>query len=156
MKRLLVIVLLVLNVAHTSYAQTRKRPTGHAQTYVEEMLIALEKKTWDLYKNRDVKALDELTADDFYDIYPDGTVVNKKQWLKDMLGVQVKDSTLTDFKVIMLTKDAAIIVYTAVAHAVDKGKEVAIHNAVTSAWAKRNGRWVSVFYRENPIPETKS
>lgn len=156
MKRLLALLLLVLATAHVSHAQTPKKQMARGKTSVEETLITLEKMTWVLYKNKDVKALDQLTADDFYDIYPNGLVMNKKQWLKDMLEVDVKGSTLTDFRVIMLTKDTAIIVYNAVAQATDKGKEVSIHNAVTSGWAKRNGRWLNIFYRENPIPEARS
>ena len=155
MKKFLALTVLVLTVAHVSHARAQKKTAGPGNTSVGEMLIALEKKTWDLYKNKDVKALTELTSDDFYDIYPDGSVVNREQWLRDMLSVEVKDSTLSDFKVIMLTKDAAVIVYTAIAHATDKGKEVSIHNAVTSCWAKRNDRWLNVFYRENPVPEAK-
>ena len=156
MKRFLALIVVVVTAAHVPYAQAQRRAAGLSETSVGDMLIAPEKKTWELYKNKDVKALAELTPDDFYDIYSDGTVVNKERWLRDMLGVDVKDSTLSDFKVIILTRDAAVVVYTAVAHGTQSGKEVSIHNAVTSCWAKRNGRWLNVFYRENPIPEAKS
>ena len=155
MKRFLALIVVVITAAHFPYAQAQKKAAGPGETSVGEMLIALEKETWELYKKKDVKALTELTPADFYDIYSDGTVVNKERWLRDMLGADVKDSTLSDFKVIMLTKDAAVVVYTAVAHGTQDGKEVSIHNAVTSCWAKRNGRWLNIFYRENPMPEAK-
>ncbi len=155
MKRFLALIVVVITAAHVPHAQAQKKAAGPSETSVGDMLIALEKKTWELYKHKDVKALAELTPADFYDIYSDGTVVNKERWLRDMLGADVKDSALSDFKVIMLTKDAAVVVYTAVAHGTQNGKEVSIHNAVTSCWAKRHGRWLNVFYRENPIPEAK-
>jgi hypothetical protein len=155
MKSFLALIVVVIAAAHASPAQAQKKAAGPRKTSVGEMLIALEKRTWELYKNKDVKALTELTPDDFYDIYSDGTVVHKERWLRDMLGVDVKDSRLSDFKVIMLPQDAAVVVYTAVAHGTQNGKEVSIHNAMTSCWAKRDGRWLNVFYRENPIPEAK-
>lgn len=124
-------------------------PSTQVGAAVEELLISNEKRTWELYKNKDVKALAELTSDDFYDIYPAGEVVDKKRYLQDVLEIEVKDYSLSDFKVIMLNEGAAVVVYKAQTHAFVKSKELKSEVAVTSGWARREGRWLNVFYRES-------
>lgn len=118
---------------------------------VEALLISNEKRTWELYKNRDVKGLAELTAEDYYDIYPTGEAVGKKQYLRDVLETEVKEYALSDFKVVMLNASAAIVVYKARVHGATKEREIKSEVAVTSGWARRGGRWLNVFYRENAL-----
>src|ERR671928_55762 len=62
---------------------------------VEGLLISNERRTWELYKNKDVKGLAELTAEDYYDIYPAGEAVDKKRYLQDVLETEVKDYALS-------------------------------------------------------------
>lgn len=132
-------------------APAQERPAKPEAASLEEELVAKEKRTWELYKNKDVKTLAELTSEDFYDIYPAGEVVDKKQYLQDVLEIDVKDYSLSDFKVIMLNEGAAIVVYKARVHGVVKDRELKSEVAVTSGWAKRGGRWLNVFYRENAL-----
>jgi hypothetical protein len=136
---------------HSLAAPAQTGPARPDAASVEEELISKEKRTWELYKNKDVKALSEFTSEDFYDIYPAGEVVDKKQYLQDVLEIEVKDYSLSDFKVIMLNEGAALIVYRAKVHGVVKGRELKSEVAVTSGWARRDGRWWNVFYRENAL-----
>lgn len=126
-------------------------PTPAAGPSVEEQLIDSEKQTWVLYGKKDARGLSELAADDFYDIYADGTVVDKKQWLADMQDVTVESYSLSDFKVVRVSEDAAIVVYKARAKGAFKDRKIESQVAVTSAWARRGGRWLNVFYRENVL-----
>ncbi|MET0646911.1 MAG: nuclear transport factor 2 family protein [Pyrinomonadaceae bacterium] len=141
--------LLFVNASEAPAQDGPARPGAAAAA--EEELIAKEKRTWELYKSRDVKALAELTSEDFYDIYPSGEVVGKKQYLQDVLEIEVKDYSLSDFKVVMLNEGAAVVVYKAKVHGVVKERELKSEVAVTSGWARRGGRWVNVFYRENAL-----
>jgi hypothetical protein len=118
---------------------------------VEETLVSNEKRTWELYQKKDVKGLAELTAEDYYDIYPAGEAVDKKRYLADVLETEVKGYALSDFKVIMLNDAAAIVVYKAKVHGAVKGREIKSEVAVTSGWARRGGKWLNVFYRESVI-----
>ena len=118
---------------------------------VEQTLVSNERRTWELYKKRDVKGLAELTAEDYYDIYPTGEAVDKKRYLADVLETEVKDYALSDFKVVILNEAAAVVVYRARVHGVVEGREVKSEVAVTSAWARRGGKWLNVFYRENAL-----
>ncbi len=118
---------------------------------VEQTLVSNEKRTWELYKKRDVKGLAELTAEDYYDIYPTGEAVDKKRYLADVLETEVKDYALSDFKVVMLNEAAAVVVYRARVQAAVGGREIKSQVAVTSCWARRGGKWLNVFYRENAL-----
>ena len=140
----------VFAVSPAARAQGGKAKAGAAAA-VEATLIKNEKRTWELYQKRDVKGLAELTAEDYYDIYPAGEVVDKKRYLADVLETEVKDYALSDFKVIMLNEAAAIVVYKAKVHGAVKEREIRSEVAVTSGWAKRGGRWLNVFYRENAL-----
>ena len=137
--------------ANSLEAPAQTDPARPEAASVEEELISKEKRTWELYQSKDVKALAELTSEDFYDIYPSGEVVDKKRYLQDVLEIEVKSYSLSDFKVIMLNEAAAIVVYKAQAHGVVKGRELKSEVAVTSGWARRGGRWLNVFYRESVL-----
>src|ERR1044072_1742334 len=117
------------------FVNIRTAPAQEGAASVEEALIAKEKRTWELYKQKDGKALGEGASEDFYDISPAGEVVGKKQYLQDVLETEVKDYALSDFKVIMLNEGAAVVVYKARPYAVVKGREIKSEVAVTSGWA---------------------
>lgn len=143
------ILLLTLTFACAPDARAQRGAAAAKNAAVERLLISNEKRTWELYQRKDVKGLAELTAEDYYDIYPDGEAVDKKRYLADVLDTEVKDYALSDFKVIMLNASAAIVVYRAKVHAAVKNREIKSEVAVTSGWAMRGGRWLNVFYREN-------
>lgn len=161
MRRLLLIALLSITVTAICIAQTGKSQASSFRKSVEETLIANEKESWEAVRKKDYKTFESFLADDFYDIFPNGQAVTKTEMLQNYIrGVNLVDYSLSDFKVIMLNRDAAIVVYQAVAHGSEsqaasrdaaKGTMIAIHAAVTSGWARRGGKWLNVFYRENDI-----
>jgi hypothetical protein len=77
--------------------------------------------------------------------------VDKRRYLADVTGTEVKDYALSDFKVVMLNESAAVVVYRAKVHAAVGGREIRSEVAVTSAWARRGGKWLNVFYRESAV-----
>lgn len=153
MQRLPFITLILITVSTATFAQREKS--------VDQLLIGYEKQSWESVKQKDYEKFASFIADDFVDIFSNGKVVSKQQLLKEYIrGVTLVDYSLSTFRVVMLDKDAAIIAYQAVAHGsenqdvaheIKQGEVTAIHVAVTSGWAKRNGRWLNVFYRENDL-----
>lgn len=131
--------------------QRRPKPAKTRAAAVAELLVENEKRTWALYQSKDVKGLAALIGDDYYDVYPTGEAVDKKRYLADVAGTDVKDYELSGFEVRMLNEAAAVVVYRARVHASVGGREVKSVVAVTSAWARRGGRWLNVFYRENAV-----
>jgi hypothetical protein len=158
MRQLFLIALLTVSMTVSLIAQTGNKQVATDSKSIEEMLIAYEKQSWEAVKRKDYKTFESFLADDFYDIFANGKGVTKSELLQNYIrGVNLIDYSLNDFKVIMLNNDAAIVVYTALAHGTEsqaksrKVKVSEIHAAVTSGWAKRNGKWLNVFYRESDI-----
>jgi hypothetical protein len=115
-------------------------------------MIARERETWELYRARDVAGLAAITAEDFRDIYPDGTLVTKAAYLADVPTVDVESYTLDRFHVIRVTETCVVLAYEARAKGrTPRAGEIESEVAVTSLWARRDGRWVNVFYRENVL-----
>ncbi len=162
MKRLLIVVLLMTCGAGVCEAQARKNARAAGSKSIEATLVSNERHSWEAVKRKDYEAFESILAEDFYDIFSNGQAVTKKELMRDYIrGVELVDYSLSKFKVVVLNRDAAIVVYEATAHGAEnqrsarvgegRGKLIEIHVAVTSAWARRGGRWLNVFYRENDI-----
>ena len=171
MKRILLAVLLLTCCTCAARAQARKtlRAPGAKSAEksveaksVEAALISNERRSWESVKRKDYAAFESLLAEDFYDIFPDGKTVTKTELMRDYIrGVNLIEYTLSNFHVVMLNRDAAIVAYETTARGSEnkataygdekKGQIISIHSYVTSAWARRRGRWLNVFYRENEI-----
>jgi hypothetical protein len=69
----------------------------------------------------------------------------KLEVLEFLREADLKDYQLSNFRVTMLNKDAAVVTYHVKARAFIQGKEISMKNSVTSGWARRGGRWLNVF-----------
>lgn len=87
-----------------------------------DTLIACEHKTWSLIQRKDLNGFARYLAEDFYDIFPDGQERTKSELLEFLRGADLQDYRLNNFRVTMLTHDAAIITYQVDARAVIDGK----------------------------------
>ncbi|MEZ0275777.1 MAG: nuclear transport factor 2 family protein [Roseimicrobium sp.] len=106
--------------------------------------MACENETWSLIKQKDFAGFASYLAEDFYDIFPDGSERSKSEMLQFLRGAELKEYRLGNFRVTILNQDAAIVTYQVDAHAVIQGKEITMKNSVTSGWAKRGDRWLNV------------
>ena len=157
MKILLSLTLLLSTLSLTAVAQSAlARPSQ-----VEKILIRYEHQSWEAVKQKDYRKFSSFLAPDFYDVFSNGQTVGRQELLdKYIRGVNLLDYSLSNFHVRLINRDAAIVVYEAVAHGsesqttahdIKQGEVSAIHVTVTSAWARRKGKWLNVFYRENDI-----
>ena len=162
MRRIIAAGVLLICAACACAAQARGGRVARGAESLEEKLIANERRSWESVKRKDYETFASFLAEDFYDIFPDGKVVTKTELMRDYIrGVELLEYSLTNFKVVRLNRDAAIVVYETTARGSEnkataygdekKGQVITIHSAVTSAWARRQGRWLNVFYRENEI-----
>jgi hypothetical protein len=147
MRKIVASMMIVLCVVMGAQAQA----TGSSESppSLAALLIGLEKRTWTLYTTKQVKELAEVTSEDFVDIYVTGEVVDKQKYLRDVAEVETHSYELSQFHVVEITPDSALVTYTAKVQGTIKGKAINSTLAVTSVWAKRSGRWQNVFYREN-------
>lgn len=156
------LLLTVLLVAPTWAADQGRSPAAPADaSAVELRLIANEKASWEAARRKDYAAFASLLSDDFVDIFPNGKIVGKKELVEQYIrGVDLREYSLSDFRVVWLSRDAALVVYRAVARGSEhqiqahtvSGEEIEVRAAVTSGWALRDGVWKNVFYRENDLP----
>jgi Domain of unknown function (DUF4440) len=116
MGRILLIIILLIGGAAASSAQARRPRAASARKSVEEMLVSNERRSWEAAKTKDYKTFESFLAEDFRDVFPNGQALTKPELMSYIRGVDLADYTLSSFRVVMLNRDAAIVVYEAVAH----------------------------------------
>lgn len=131
--------------------QSPRKPSA-VPTAADSVVIATEQSMWGMWKRRDAKSFGAYLSDDFYDVYLDGTVVGKQELLKYFTDAELLDYSFGPVSVVHLTPDAIILVYRAKLHGRQGNKDIRRTVDVTSAWARRQGKWYSVFYRETAPP----
>ncbi len=78
---------------------------------LEKLIIDSEKATWEVYKTQDVEKLDSLLTENAYEVDEAGTILEKADLLKELPEFVIKDYSMSDMKVIPLTKEVAVIRY---------------------------------------------
>jgi ketosteroid isomerase-like protein len=126
MKFLLGVALLTLALTGVAPAEAGQKPSNSKKQSAGETLVALEKQVWALIKRRDLKALAGRMAEDYYEVFPEGDAHTKAEVLKFFEEEFVlKDYSLHGFRVVMLGKDAGLVVYKADVKGVNKGSDEA-------------------------------
>jgi len=88
----------------------------------------------------DVQRFDEILADDFLCSNPDGSLVDKQQFLKQM-AVPVKMSELAAHDVKVRVMGDFAIIHARTTYTLGNGRAGA--GRYTDTWARRNGRWLA-------------
>ena len=106
-----------------------------------DILVELNRDYIRSVQTSDVRRFEELLADDFLCSNPDGSLVDRKDFLKQT-AMPVKISGLEARDVnIRLLGDFAII-HARTAYTLPDGRAGA--GRYTDVWARRNGRWLCV------------
>lgn len=119
---------------------------------VDKTLLAQEKKVLEAIKTKNKKVLKELLGEQAYAVtVHDGRRAADAN-LSFLDGVTIEEQSLSDVKAVAVSKDVAILTYVYKWKGTFKGKA---HEAkpvyATSVWARREGKWKSIFYQETPI-----
>lgn len=121
---------------------------GKVKTSTEEAIISLEKRAWEAVKARDAKAFSDIFA-------ADGMMADSmgfsslSSFLQTLPDLKIDQYTLTDFKVMLVDKNSALITYKADVKGSFKGQAFPAHPAyISSLWTKRNGKWMAVYHQE--------
>jgi len=116
---------------------------------VEAMLIAREKEAWEQIKKKNSQGFSGYLAEDQIYVTKDG-IHSKAETVKGVMEAGPTEFTLSDWKVIMIDKDAAIVTYTSkVGAAVACGPEP-ITQRESTVWVKRGGKWLAIFHQDTP------
>lgn len=115
---------------------------------LEETIMKMEKQAWEAVKARDAKAFSDLFAADGY-MADNAGFETRARFLQSLPDLMITQYTLTDFKVMMIDKNAVIITYKADVKGSFKGQAFPPNPAyVSSIWARRGGKWVAVYHQE--------
>jgi ketosteroid isomerase-like protein len=106
-----------------------------------EVLTALNRDYVQSVQDGDVRRFDEILAEDFLCSNPDGSLVDKKQFLAQTARpVTISGLTAEDVKV-RIIGDVAII-HARTSYTTADGEQR--NGRYTDVWARRDGRWLAV------------
>lgn len=129
---------------NTFYTETEAASDNSS---VESEIIALEKKGWEAWKNKDADFFRKFLTDDALSVNSGG-VSDKAQILKSYGECDVKSYSLSEFKFRMLDKNSALLTFTGTQDAVCGGEKAPSSVYATSVYVKRGGKWLNTFYTE--------
>jgi len=159
MKKILALVSLLLVAAACTNQPTTNTPANSNANLTaskppppsEADIIAREKAAWDTIKKKDYDAFGSMLASDYIEVTDEG-VFDKAGIVADIKDFELTDATFSDWKMLPIDNDAAIITYNTTLKATYKGKEVPpgpYHSA--GAWVNRDGKWLALFYQQTPV-----
>jgi hypothetical protein len=138
--------------ANMSNMNAANSNTMAATAWTNDDVISNEKKAWDAIKTKDYAAFDAMLDTNFIDVTRTG-VLDKAGTLAEVKTFALTDVTLSDFKVIKLDNDAAVVVYTVALKGSVNGKPIPANapserHATAKVW--RGGKWLAVYHQETP------
>lgn len=146
-----IITLALVAVAFTFAAGQTKHNNS-----VEAEIIALEKRAFEAWKNKDKKFFEEHMAEDGLYLDLNG-VGSKAQYVQIVTGTgcTVSNYALDNTKVTMLGRDAALLTYRYTHDAVCGGTPEASPLWASTVYVNRGGKWLIAFHQEIPAAPAK-
>lgn len=166
MKRIILLATLLLaasGCATTTEAPSNNAPTQPANanatatpkaattTAADSDVAAKEREIWDTIKKKDYAAFAAMLADDYIHIANDG-IYDKAVTVDGVKQLDFTDITFSDWKTVMLDKDAAVVTYTVNVKGTSGGQPIPptpVRGG--SVWVNRGGKWVGVFHQETEV-----
>lgn len=142
MKKVFAVLVLVLISTAAAFSQTKD----------EANFMAMEKQAWEAFSKGDGKFFETFLVDEAI-IGTDAGFSSKAQTVKDINSkpCDLKSFEFSDFKVVMLEKNTALITYKALQDGVCAGQPVPKNVIASSVYVKRKGKWLAVHHQESAI-----
>jgi hypothetical protein len=158
MKKILALVSFLLVAAACTMEPTSNTNTASntnmamkSAALSEADMIAKEKAAWDTLKTKDYAAFGNLLASDYIEVTDSG-VFDKAGILADVKDFSVTDTTFSDWKMLPINNDAAIITYTLNLKGSFKGEDVPPGPyRAAAAWVNRDGKWLGFYYQQTLV-----
>ena len=143
MTRAIIALILVAVVVTCALGQMKRNDS------VEAEIIALEKRAFEAWKNKDKKFFEEHMAEDAQYLDLNG-VGAKAQYIQLIIenNCTVSRYSLDNTKVMMLSEDAALLTYKYSHDVVCGGKPEASPLWASTVYVKRGGKWLIAFHQE--------
>lgn len=167
MKRIILLALFLLaasGCAKTTEAPSNNAPTQPANTNAnttatpkaamtaaDSEVAVKEREIWDAIKKKDSAAFAAMLADDFTYVTSDG-VYDKAGTVAGVKQIDATEITFSDWKTVMLDKDATVVTYTVNMKGTSGGQPIpATPIRAGSVWVNRGGKWVGVFHQDTDV-----
>ena len=145
---------LLLGATLATVGATAALAQAHDKTKLQGELMALEIKSWQDTKERNIPAMQAYLADECYLIFFDGTPLGKTDFLK-----MLPDFTIDAFTVdrdgaalLMVAPDVASLVYRVTYTSAAKGTKAETATVQSAnTYVRRGGKWQSALYQETRI-----
>lgn len=113
----------------------------------KDAIIAKEKAAWQAFKDKKTDDFKKLVSPDLVCVYAEG-MMNFQAELDAMAKTDVKSYSLSDFNVVIIDPDTAIITYKATLEMSADGKENSGNYNAASVWQMKSGQWQAVFHTD--------
>jgi len=122
----------------------------------EAEAIAKERALWDTLKAKDFAAFETMLASDYLEVLPDG-VNDRASTLTEVKDLELSDITFSDWRMIPLDKDAALLIYSSTIKGTYKGQAFPEGPyRIASGWVNRAGKWQAFYFQETLVQTTPS
>ena len=150
MKKSIIALALVTLVVTFALGQTKRNGS------VEAQIVALEKRAFEAWKNRDRKFFEDHMSEAGQYLDPNG-VGGKAQYVKAIIdnNCTVRSYSLDNTKVTMLSKDVALLTYRYANDVVCGGSPEPSPLWASTVYVKRSGKWLISFHQEIPAAQAK-
>lgn len=150
MKKLIILVALAVVAVTLVMAQTKK------VSLVEAEIIALEKRGFEAWKNKDKKFFQDTLLEESLALWSSG-LSTKEPWIQVNIdpNCTVKSYDLDNIKVTMLNKDTALMTYRYTHDTVCKGKPEPSPVWASTLFVKRGKKWFQMFHQETNAEQAK-
>ena len=142
MRKVFAVLILVLISTSAAWSQTKD----------EASFMAMEKQAWEAFGKGDGKFFETFLGDEAM-IGTDAGFSTKAQTVKDISSkpCDLKSFEFSDFKVVMLDKNTALITYKALQDGVCAGQPIPKNVIASSVYVKRKGKWMAMHHQESAI-----
>ena len=150
MKRAVAALTLMVMAVAFAAGQVRRDTADEAE------IVALEKRAFEAWKNKDKKFFEEHMAEDGQYLDLNG-VGGKAQYVRVIIDndCTVNSYALDKTRVAMLSKDVALLTYRYTYDIVCGGKPEAGPLWASTMYVKRGGKWLIAFHQEIPAAQSK-
>ncbi len=144
MKKLIMILMIVIGVSSIAFGQTKMAKDSK----VEAQLIANERAVWKSLTDGKFDAFAGWLTEDYQGFYTD-QMTNKTSEVAGASQTKFKKVDLSNFKVQMLDKNNAIVMYEVSSEVTTSdGKDVSDRHRETSVYVKRGGKWLVAYHTD--------
>ena len=164
-KILVILSLLIMAAACAAPPTNQPAPssnTNAAETTSTAMMseadaIAKEKATWATIEKKDYDAFGNMLTSDYIEVGDDGTY-DKAGIIAELKDFTIADPSFSDWKLMAIDKDAALLMYNVTFKGTFKGQEVPPGPyRASSVWVNRDGKWLAAYYQQtlaktSPMP----